>query len=177
MVLKLIEVNEKYLDQYKEAYLDSLKQIELGTMKKHDLMFANPDENDIIQTFMDSRDPSKLPAHYVPSYNYLAVEDDKLIGVIYIRIRLTDALLKYGGHIGYGVNPKYWNMGYGKQLLKLGLEQYKNLIEEDQILITCDDDNIGSYKIIEYNGGVLENKVENDEEGERFLTRRYWIQK
>ena len=68
-------------------------------------------------------------------------------------------------------------MGYGKEILKLALHQYKDLIEEDKILITCDDDNIGSYKIIEANGGILENKVENEDQGEKFLTRRYWIKK
>ena len=85
--------------------------------------------------------------------------------------------MRYGGHIGYAVNPKYWNMGYGKEILRLGLEQFKYLIEEDKILITCDDDNTGSSKIIEANGGVLENKVENEDDGEKFLTRRYWIKK
>lgn len=123
------------------------------------MMFLNPDEKDIVQTFMDNRDQSKLPSYYVPSYDYFAVDDDKFIGVIHIRIRLTENLLKYGGHIGYGV--KYWKMGYGKEILKLALQEYKDLIEEDKILITCDDDNIGSYKIIEANGGILENKVEN----------------
>ena len=39
------------------------------------------------------------------------------------------------------------------------------------------NDNIGSYKIIEANGGQLENKVENEDCGEKFLTRRYWIKK
>ena len=176
-MLKIIEADEKYLEQYKEAYLESLKQIELGNIKKHDMMFLNPDEKDVVQTFRDNRDQSKLPSYYVPSYDFFAVDDDKFIGVIHIRIRLTDKLLKYGGHIGYGVNPKYWRQGYGTQILKLGLEQYKNLIEEDNVLITCDDDNIGSYKIIEYNGGKLENKVENEDCGEKFLTRRYWITK
>lgn len=123
------------------------------------MMFLNPDEKDIVQTFMDNRAQSKLPSYYVPSYDYFAVDDDKFIGVIHIRIRLTENLLKYGGHIGYGV--KYWKMGYGKEILKLALQEYKDLIEEDKILITCDDDNIGSYKIIEANGGILENKVEN----------------
>ena len=51
------------------------------------------------------------------------------------------------------------------------------MIEDDKILITCDDDNVGSYKIIESNGGILENKVENEDAGEKFLTRRYWIEK
>ena len=141
------------------------------------MMFLNPDEKDIVQTFMDNRDQSKLPSYYVPSYDYFAVDDDKFIGVIHIRIRLTDNLLKYGGHIGYGINPKYWKMGYGKETLKLALQDFKGLIEEDKILITCDDDNIGSYKIIEANGGILENKLENEDAGERFLTRRYWIKK
>ena len=176
-MLKLIEAEEKFLQQYKEAYLLSVKKVEEGLIKKHDMMFNNPDEYDIIQQFKDSRDQSKLPSNYVPSYDYFAVDEDKFVGVIHIRIRLTDNLLRYGGHIGYAINPKYWNMGYGKKLLKLGLEQYKNLIEEDNILITCDDDNIGSYRIIESNGGILENKVENEDCGEKFLTRRYWIKK
>ncbi len=176
-MLKLIDADKKYLDQYKEAYVESLKMLELGKMKKHNLMFMNPDEKDIVQAFMDSRDESKLPSHYVPSYDYFAVDDDKLVGIIHIRVRLTDRLLRYGGHIGYAVNPKYWNMGYGKQLLRLGIEQYSNLIEDDKILITCDDDNVGSYKIIEANGGELENKVQNEDGTEKFLTRRYWIKK
>ena len=174
-MLKIIEADAKYLEQYKEAYLESLKQIELGNIKKHNMMFLNPDEKDVVQTFRDNRDQSKLPSCYVPSYDYFVVDDDKFIGVIHIRIRLTDNLLKYGGHIGYGVNPKYWKMGYGKQILKMCLEEYKDLIEGDKILITCDNDNIGSYKIIEYNGGKLEDIVENENCGEKFLTRRYWI--
>ena len=68
-------------------------------------------------------------------------------------------------------------MGYGKKLLQLGIEKYGYLIEEDKILITCDDDNIGSSKIIESNGGILDNKIENEDCGEKFLTRRYWIKR
>lgn len=176
-MLKLIEAEEMYLDEYKQAYLLSIKKVEEGLIKKHDLMFKNPDEVDIIQESKDNRDQSKLPVNYVPSYDYFAVDNDKFIGIIHIRIRLTEKLLMYGGHIGYAVNPKYWNMGYGKRILKLGLEKYKDLIEESKVLITCDDDNIGSYKIIEANGGKLENKVENEDNGETFLTRRYWIDK
>ena len=173
-MLKLIEPDKKYLDEYREAYLLTLDKIREGLVKKHDLTFSNPDE-DIIQKYKDCRDINKLPSHYVPSYNYFFVDDDKFIGEIHIRVKLTDNLLKYGGHIGYAINPKYWNQGYGTKLLELGLEKAKRLIEEDRILVTCDDDNIGSYRIIETNGGILENKVENTDEDEIFLTRRYWI--
>ena len=176
-MLKLIEAEEKYLQEYKEAYMLSLEKINDGLIKKHDLMFMNPDEVDIIQRMKDNRDKTKLKPTYVPSYDYFAVDDDKFIGVIHIRVSLTPALLNYGGHIGYGVNPKYWQQGYGTQILKLGLEKSKELIKEDRILVTCDDDNIGSYKIIEKNGGILENKVTNEDSGETFLTRRYWIER
>ena len=86
-MLRLIDANDKYLEQYKEAYLESVKQIELGNIKKHSMMFLNPEDNDIIKHFMDSRDQSKIPSYYVPSYDYFAVDDDKFIGIIHIRIR------------------------------------------------------------------------------------------
>lgn len=174
-MLKLIDAEEKYLTGYQEAYILSLQEIEKGNIKKHDLMFDDPDEVDIIQKYRDSRDRSKLKPTYVPSYDYFLVDDDKFIGRISIRIELTPALLNYGGNIGYGINPKYWKKGYGTILLKIGLEKAKELVLQDKVLVTCDDDNVGSYKIIEKNGGILVNKVENTDEGETFLTRRYWI--
>ena len=173
-MIKLIDANKKYLDEYKEAYLLSIEKIEEGIIKKHDLMFYNPDEVDVIKKFMDNRNSNKLPEGWVSSYDYFIVDDDKFIGRISIRTKLTPSLLNLGGHIGYGIHPKYWKMGYGTQALKLGLEVAKNL-NIDRVLLTCDDDNIGSYKIIEKNGGVLENKIMNESCGEKFLTRRYWI--
>lgn len=174
-MLKLIEPNKKYIDEYRIAYQESIKKINEGKIKKHSLMFMNPDETDIIKKYMDNKDEDKLPKEYVPSYDYFMVDNGKFIGIIHIRIRLTEKLLNYGGHIGYGVNPIYWNKGYGTKILELGLKKAKELINDDKVLITCDDDNIGSWKIIEKNGGVLENKVQNKDAGEEFITRRYWI--
>lgn len=175
-MIKLIDPEEKYLKEYKEAYLLSIKKIDEWIIKRHALMFMNLDEADIIQSMKDSRDESKLPKEYVPSYDYFIVEDDKFLGVMHIRIRLTPSLLNFGGHIGYGINPKYWKKGYGTKALELALIKARELGMGD-ILITCDDDNIGSYKIIEKNSGILENKVMNESCGETFFTRRYWIKK
>ena len=176
-MLNIIDADKKYLEQYKEAYIETEKQIKLGSINKRNQLFLNPDKANVIEVFKNNRNQEKLPAHYVPSYDYFVVEGNKLIGIIHIRIKLTDNLLRYGGHIGYAVNPKYWNMGYGKKILELCLKEYKDLIQEDKILITCDVDNVGSYKIIEANGGILENIIENEENGEKFFTRRYWIKK
>ena len=62
-------------------------------------------------------------------------------------------------------------MGFGRIILKFALDKAKNL-GLNKVLLTCDYDNIGSKKIIEYNGGVLENIIER-EHGNKIL--RYWI--
>lgn len=173
-MIKLIDGDKKYLNEYKEAYELSLQKVQDGLISKHDLMFMNPDEVDIVQRMIDNKDINKIPKEYVPSYDYFIIDDDKFIGCINIRIKLTPNLLQYGGHIGYGIHPKYWNKGYGTKSLKLALEKAKEL-GIDKVLITCDDDNIGSQKVIENNGGLLENKVQNNVNGEIITTRRYWI--
>lgn len=174
-MLKLVDPDKIYLSEFKEARILTLQEIEKGNIKKHNLMFENPDEEDVVEKYLSYRDRSKLKSGYVPSYEYFLVDDDNFIGKISIRIELTPRLLNYGGNIGYAISPKYWKKGYGTKLLKLGLEKAREIGLQGKMLITCDDDNIGSSKIIEKNGGILENKVENTEDGETFLTRRYWI--
>ena len=174
-MLTLIDANKKYLKQYKEAYLLSLEKINNGEMNSRNLMFNDLNEVDIIQKMKDTRDVTKLKPNRVLSYDYFAVDEDKFIGIIHIRTELNPALLNIGGHIGYGVNPKYWRQGYGTELLRIGLIKIKELTKDDRVLITCDDNNIGSAKVIENNGGVLENKVINHDEFGEVLTRRYWI--
>jgi predicted acetyltransferase len=43
-----------------------------------------------------------------------------------------------------------------------------------RILVTCDDDHIGSIRTIEKNGGILENVVVGPDLSKP--KRRYWIQ-
>jgi len=43
-----------------------------------------------------------------------------------------------------------------------------------EILITCDDDNTASWKVIEACGGVLESRQRDMRDGKLF--RRYWLQ-
>lgn len=57
-------------------------------------------------------------------------------------------------------------------MLKQTLRFCRNLWIKD-LMITCSDDNIASWKIIEKLGGKLENKVWDDEDNE--MIRRYWI--
>lgn len=107
----------------------------------------------------------------VPATLYFMIdENDVIVSAIHLRHELNDYLLKHGGHLGYGVKPSLRQKGYATIMLNKMLEELKTK-GYDRILITCDDDNIGSAKTIESNGGCLENKiVDND-----VLVRRYWI--
>ena len=174
-MLKLIDAEEKYLKGYQEAYLLSLDKVKSGEMNERNLIFNNLNEVDIIQKSLNHRDITKLKPNRVLSYDYFAVDEDKFIGAIHIRVELNANLYKIGGHIGYGVNPKYWRLGYGTEILRLGLIKAKDIIKDNDVLITCDDNNIGSARIIEKNGGILENKITNQDEYGEVITRRYWI--
>jgi hypothetical protein len=63
--------------------------------------------------------------------------------------------------------------GYGTEILQLTLEKARRR-KFKRVLITCDDDNAASARIIEKNGGILRDKIQN--EGRPTLTRRYWIE-
>ena len=111
-------------------------------------------------------------AGYVPASQFWLIADGAgYIGDVDIRHCLNESLKRYGGHIGYKIRPSFRQRGFGTLICKLGIERARWLGISD-ILITCDDDNIGSARIIEANGGVLRDRVDN---GRGVLTRRYWI--
>lgn len=111
------------------------------------------------------------PPGFVTGTTYFAMVGDQLIGTISIRHYLNDSLLKFGGHIGYGVRPSERCKGYGAKMLVLALEQCRALGIE-KALVTCDKGNIGSAKTILKNGGILENEF-IEENGN--IVQRYWV--
>ena len=114
-----------------------------------------------------------LPDRWVPYSQFWLIRDDNVIlGVSGLRHKLNKALRFFGGNIGYKIRPAQRRNGYGTTILKLTLNKAK-LLGLSRVLITCDDDNVASAKIIEANGGVLKDKTDRHEPGK--LTRRYWI--
>jgi predicted acetyltransferase len=116
-----------------------------------------------------------LPDGWVSESAFWLIRDDNVIlGTSYLRHTLNDKLRIFGGNIGYKIRPGQRRKGYGTAILKLTITKAK-LFGLKRVLITCDDDNIASAKIIEKNGGILKDKCYREPLGSK-LTRRYWIE-
>jgi predicted acetyltransferase len=114
-----------------------------------------------------------LPPGHVPSTFLFAFDRDRIVGRVSIRHRLNDLLLQIGGHIGYTVVPEFRRRGYATAMLRQSVAFANLTLGLDRVLLTCDDDNVASIRVIEKNGGILENVVTGPT-----LTRprrRYWI--
>jgi predicted acetyltransferase len=128
---------------------------------------------DIVQKSYNNRNGIDLPAGMVPETAFWIINDnDEYVGRISIRHMLTGNLRTFGGHIGYNIRPSHWRKGYATEALGLALLE-ANKIGLNKVLVTCDKDNIGSKKVIEANGGVLENELMNPESG--VIKLRYWM--
>lgn len=111
----------------------------------------------------------------VPADTYFLVRqaDHRIVGMVNIRHRLNDFLLKEGGHIGYAVRPTERRKGYAAAQLKMALDRCRQL-GLTRVLVTCDKQNLGSARTIQKNGGVLENEVTGSHLAD--VLQRYWIE-
>ena len=113
-------------------------------------------------------------ANHVPSTFLFAFVGNRIVGRASIRHALNEFLHRVGGHIGYVVVPEFRRRGYATEILRQSLQIARDKCGLNRILVTCYDDNIGSIRTIEKNGGVLENVVEAPDLDKPL--RRYWIE-
>ncbi len=110
----------------------------------------------------------------VPSYTYFFVreDDNKIVGMIDLRLGLNEYLRNFGGHIGYSIRPTERKKGYNKINLYLVLQEAQRY-NLDKVLITCADSNDGSKKTILSLGGKFEKS--NFDESDNETMELYWI--
>lgn len=85
---------------------------------------------------------------------YFVICKDKIIGMVEIRYRLHKSLINEFGHIGYVLSPRMRRKKMAVPMLKLALRLCAKA-GLSQVIITCQRDNIASYKTIEKCGGKL----------------------
>jgi len=101
-----------------------------------------------------------LPSpQHVPSTFLFAFVGSRIVGRTSIRHRLNKSLEREGGHIGYVVVSEFRRQGYASAILRLALPIAREKSGTDRILVTCDDDNIGSIKTIESNGASFRTSL------------------
>jgi len=120
----------------------------------------------------DQRAGIDLPEGFVANTFLVADVAGHIVGRTSIRHELNEFLAREGGHIGYAVAPQYRRRGYATEILRQSLVIIRSL-GVDRVLVTCDDDNVGSATVIERGGGVFDSLTDN-RDGD-VPKRRYWI--
>lgn len=109
-------------------------------------------------------DRTRIPnEEKVPTETYFLVRenDNKIVGMINIRLTLNENLKKFGGHIGYSIRPTERKKGYNKVNLYLGLLCCKEH-GISEVLMDCDNSNLGSAKTMQALGGKLIREYYDD---------------
>lgn len=155
-----------YLEARREGYVDTsapsigpAKLVTEETVEEHVASLNSP--------------PSGV-TQPVPFAHLWLTAGEEFIGPVSIRYELNERLLRSGGHVGYEIRPCYRGRGFGHRALALAMAhlQARGLTS---ILLTCNDGNVGSARIIEKAGGRHENTISHpDLPG--LMLRRYWIE-
>ena len=109
-----------------------------------------------------------------PGNTFLLIResDNRIVGTLNLRWNLNEEMLRFGGHIGYGIRPTERRKGYNKINLYLGIVEAKK-VGLEKVMLDCDVNNIGSDRTLKALGGVLERTEIDPSDG--ILTNVYWF--
>ena len=172
MRLKLIQLTKEYESAIAEMIAEWKEDQEINHTNHSPWAIFKNDYHDF-DSYLENLEIKSEGDGKVPDSVFFLLDEDRnrLLGAVNIRHYLNESLLREGGHIGDGIRPTERRKGYATEMIRLALIECKKL-GMNQVLMTCDRDNIGSAKSIIHNGGILENEFVNSD-GE--IEQRYWI--
>ncbi len=127
---------------------------------------------EMLKILENERQGINLAQGRVPHSMLYGFVDGVIVGRVSLRHSLNENLRKRGGNMGYAVAEPFRRNGYATEMVRLAIEYCRGL-GMSKILVTCADENIPSWKIIEKFNGQLQDRVWDDEDQE--MIRRYWI--
>lgn len=168
MDFKLVEPSV----EYKSSYLTGLRSFQREGLSWHLALNAFDIEVNFVE-FVKSllEKPRRRTDTLVPETELWGIVDGVYAGRISIRHELNENLKIVGGHIGYDTVPEFRGRGVATRMLAGALPVAKKL-GLSRVLLTCDDTNAASIRVIEKNGGTLEASRMVSGRG---LKRYYWI--
>jgi len=97
-----------------------------------------------------------VPEGWVPATFLVAEVAGQVVGRVSVRHQLNPYLAEVAGHLGIGVLPGFRRRGYATAILRQSLAVAAST-GLARLLVTCDVADVGSIKVIESCGGVLED--------------------
>lgn len=173
MSLRFISPEKEHAASYAEALREGL---DLSPAKPEEIAQIEENFDEWHKKKTDLSVPVILPdgraVQRVQETTLWLIDGTRFLGRVGIRHSLTDSLKIEGGHIGYAVRLSERGKGYGTLLINEGLNVARN-IGLKKALLTCNDQNAGSIKLIENAGGELSEKISIP--GKEIPNRLYWI--
>jgi predicted acetyltransferase len=137
------------------------------------LGFPAEDFEAFLQRLADCARGAEIAKGFVAHRTFWLVDGrGEVVAVSNLRLELTPALRRDGGHIGFGVRPSARRRGYATMILRESLREAKRH-GIARALVTCHQRNVGSAGAIRNNGGVLDS--EEKLEGHDDILQCYWI--
>lgn len=127
-------------DQYKSSFLQALHEYQTEGLPAYASLNPSQIESDF-PAFL-----TELKNSQPPHTTFWLVQESEFLGRVDVR---------QTGDLSYDIRPSQRRKGYGKLALDLGIQEAHKM-GLGEVLVTCEVGNIGSTKIIEAEGGVLQ---------------------
>ena len=157
----MLELKRLSVDDGLDIYtmLQEIPAEENGLINKANGLTFDEYKEWLIVKQRDSEQEGIVDGWKVPSTTFWLYADGIPVGFGSVRHFLTETLRKAGGNIGYGIAPAFRGKGYGKELLRLLLNEAKEM-GIDKVLVTILLDNIASQAVAIANGGVVTERTD-----------------
>lgn len=156
-----IEIRQPSLE-WRDSYVDSLKEMAAQDPARavgiRWTLFENFEE--YLNLCRKQGQLKQVTDGLSPAITYWIILDGRVaVGKLSLHPVITPRLEVLGGHFGYEIRPSYRRRGIAGIACNLGLKELKRL-GLTRVFSTCDEDNIGSKRTLEKNGGKLIERYE-----------------